>query len=158
MSKQKISGFTLIELMIVVAIIGILAAVALPAYENYTVRAKLTEALLYSSKCKNVINEASDTRISAAKTGNDWGCNETAPPPLTVYVNQVVTTAGGSIRIEIRNIPQVNGQFIVLTPFSDAAATAVMTANDYLMTSNTRILAWQCSFTGPAQFVPSSCK
>jgi hypothetical protein len=116
--------------------------------------------VLYASKCKNVIEEASQVRILVAKTGNDWGCDESAVPPLTAFVNSVVTTAAGAVRVEARGIRpvDVDGQFIVLTPYSDAGATTAMGAADYLMATNVRIAAWRCTFTGPAQFAPGTCR
>ena len=67
-SMQK--GFTLIELMIVVAIIGILAAVALPAYQDYTARAKVSEVVLAASTCRTAVSEASQTGFAATPCGS----------------------------------------------------------------------------------------
>src|SRR2546422_1443530 len=69
-------GFTLIELMIVVAIIGILAAVALPAYQDYTVRAKMSEVILAASACRTSITEVYQTG-GTAPAANGWGCENT---------------------------------------------------------------------------------
>src|SRR5665647_2769238 len=75
-SMQKMQkGFTLIELMIVVAIIGILAAVALPAYQDYTKKAKMSEVVLAASQCRTAITEVVQSMAAdKVMVGNDWGC------------------------------------------------------------------------------------
>src|SRR5947208_12765942 len=67
-------GFTLIELMIVVAIIGILAAVALPAYQDYTIRAKMSEVILAMSSCRTSITEVYQSGPTTAPLADGWGC------------------------------------------------------------------------------------
>ena len=69
-------GFTLIELMIVVAIIGILAAIALPAYQDYSKRAKVSELILAASNCRTAITEVFMTASAAPAT---WGCESASP-------------------------------------------------------------------------------
>jgi type IV pilus assembly protein PilA len=94
-SMQKVQqGFTLIELMIVVAIIGILAAVALPAYQDYTVRAKMSEAILAGSTCRTSMTEAIQSAASGtAIAANAWGCEQNTAASGTKYVQLVNTTA-----------------------------------------------------------------
>ena len=75
MKRSMQKGFTLIELMIVVAIIGILAAVALPAYQDYTKRAKMSEVILAASACRTSITEVfQTTTLQACRRLDSWGC------------------------------------------------------------------------------------
>src|SRR5689334_5659855 len=93
--RQLQQGFTLIELMIVVAIIGILAAVALPAYQDYTVRAKMSEVMLAASACRTSITEIYQSGGSAPGA-NNWGC-ETTGGGGSKYVGSVITDANGRV-------------------------------------------------------------
>jgi type IV pilus assembly protein PilA len=94
MKRSIQKGFTLIELMIVVAIIGILAAVALPAYQDYTVRAKMSEAILAASTCRTGMSETIQTAAATTAVAvNGWGCEQTVPASGSKYV-QIVTTTG----------------------------------------------------------------
>src|SRR5262245_39893761 len=95
--KRVQQGFTLIELMIVVAIIGILAAVALPAYQDYTIRARVSEAVLATSQCRTAISEIYQTG-TGNMTGNNWGCGEKSGG-VTQYVDAIETDNNGIITV-----------------------------------------------------------
>ena len=94
--KRLQQGFTLIELMIVVAIIGILAAVALPAYSDYTVKARVSEAILAASQCRTTVAEVYQTGAAGLTVAADgWGCGEASGSAPTKYVRVINTDANG---------------------------------------------------------------
>src|SRR4051812_45933629 len=96
--KRIQQGFTLIELMIVVAIIGILAAVALPAYQDYTKRAKVSEVILAASACRTTITEVFQSASSGVTiAANGWGCESSGA--TSKYVAGVVTDDQGKVTV-----------------------------------------------------------
>ena len=163
-SVQK--GFTLIELMIVVAIIGILAAVALPAYQDYTARAKVSEVILAASTCRTAISEASQTGFSGDATANGFGCGEDATGPVSQYVATVTTSANGVITVAARNISQLGtGINVELVPFSTADTSSAGTtsvAADFNSASLKQVRGWKCKGAGTnpiaAKYLPASCR
>ncbi len=135
--KAVQKGFTLIELMIVVAIIGILAAVALPAYQDYTVRAKMSEVILAASACRTSVTEVYQTG-GTAPAANQWGCEGIT----SQYVASVATDADGVITVTVQGVSaDVDGGAVRLTPFVGGVA-ATTAAN-----MGQGINRWDC---GPA--------
>ena len=160
--KQTQKGFTLIELMIVIAIIGILAAVALPAYSSYTKRAQASEVLLAAATCRNAVTEVY-AYGNALPDANEWGCGENANTTTAIgptqYVLGVVTSAAGVITVNADVGNLIGGTTpaagaLVLTPYPGAGTTAMAAAN---LGSN--VYRWECSATGTMiPLAPSTCK
>jgi type IV pilus assembly protein PilA len=149
MQKKLQQGFTLIELMIVVAIIGILAAIALPAYQDYVKRAKVSEVILAASGCRTSVTEVYQTATSGPGA-NNWGCESATP--TTQYVSQIATSTDGVVTVTSQNISGVSGT-ITLTPQTSAGATMSDTSD-----LGKQVFKWVCDGSIPANFRPGSCR
>jgi type IV pilus assembly protein PilA len=150
-TTKKQTGFTLIELMIVVAIIGILAAIALPAYQDYTTRAKMSEALLAASACRTSITEIAQVATSIPAAG-DFGCESAVAS--SKYVSKIQTNPNGSIKVVVQNFTGFPaGSGVVLSPATAAGALAPIAAG-------TSIAGWVCGPAGglDAKYLPGSCR
>ena len=144
---RKQDGFTLIELMIVVAIIGILAAVAIPAYQDYLNRSKMSEALSALGACKASVTEFAAVRSKLPTNDGEGGCSTSG----SKYVKSVSVGAGGVISAEIQNIAKEDGKLLQMTPMSDKAGTVAAVDGD-------PILAWKCAYDGNKKYVPANCR
>jgi type IV pilus assembly protein PilA len=164
MFKKMQQGFTLIELMIVVAIIGILAAIAIPAYQDYTVRAKVTEGLSMADAQKVAVAEGYQsndmTGVGTAST------SLAANPVVTKYVSGVTIGAGsGIITVTYQGVPQIAAKTILLSPYinGNALATNMTGSIDWACTSSTNTTAAAQNMGAgigsvPARYAPTQCK
>ena len=159
--KRIQKGFTLIELMIVVAIIGILAAVALPAYQDYTIRARVSEAILATSQCRTAVSEIYQTAAAGAVIGaNNWGCGENSTS--TQYVQKIETDANGKVTVTTQPTGTTGGdsltanaagKTLMLKPVTSAGADM-----DVSMIP-AQVGGFKClKVTMPAKYLPGSCR
>jgi type IV pilus assembly protein PilA len=174
MKKTMQKGFTLIELMIVIAIIGILAAVALPAYQDYTVRSKVSELMIAATSPKSLVSEAfqSDGLAGVTAAANEYNLRAANQKTSKYVANIVVSNANGSVTVTTAaaatsGLPtDAAGTTLIFTPNVQGAllAAGVTGAIDWACssttntTATTRGLAIVAGATLPAKYAPSECR
>ena len=150
---KRSTGFTLIELMIVVAIIGILAAIAIPAYQDYTVRAKVTELINMAGVCKTSVAEFYQAKAKMPPTTADAGCpdNATANAKSPIINNGAIEVpSDGGLRSQL--IASASGTSLIFTPLCGSPATPACNGE--------ALTVWDCKLatTIKPKYLPVECR
>ena len=153
--KRVQQGFTLIELMIVVAIIGILAAIAIPAYQDYTIRSKVTELVNAAGVCKTGVAEYYQSKGKMPATRDEAGCSDAgtvnAGPPNVTAGGIIDVTAGGNLATQL--VANVSGVLFKYNPYCSGAACAADGSSGALT-------EWNCKVGTlvKAKYLPAQCR
>ena len=151
--KRVQQGFTLIELMIVIAIVGILAAVALPAYQDYTVRAKLSEPMARASEAKTSVAEYFASKGFLPTTDSTDVFNTSAAGKVAGVSWTKSNVSNGRIEIEINTVAATNG-------IVELGSSNILTFDGNAANAS-GVMVWTCGGTGTtvlAKYRPGSCK
>lgn len=147
-------GFTLIEVMLVVAIIAILAAIALASMQQYAIRSKLSEAILAMSACRTTVSEIYQGTGSTAPGANGWGCESGIQ---SKYVQKLETSEDGAVTVTLTGISaSLDGKTITLIPLNAVGVPATVAAD-----MGTAVRAWICGGAGTTadlQSLPATCR
>ena len=155
--NKRQAGFTIVELMIVVMIVGVLAAIVLPSVRGYSVRAKMSEALLALATCKSAVTEMYQS-LADPPGADNWGCEASN---VSLYVSEVHTTDFGTIRVVLRgfNDGRLDAHEITMAPLDGSGS--LPTGSGFI------VRTWRCGSVVDGtdilpqyipQYLPSGCR
>ena len=162
-NRRSQAGFTFIELMSVVVIVGILTTIALPNIKNYSARAKVSEAVLALTSCRATVQEVYLSGGNTLPAAGEWGCERgtvVGTPPVSKFVDSVTTTDTGIIVVTLGpgvGDARIANQDITMRPIHRAGHT--MDENDL----GEGVYRWRCGLAGDGTqvdqtFLPSTCR
>jgi type IV pilus assembly protein PilA len=147
-------GFTLVEVMVVVTVISVLAAIALASMQEYAIRTKVSEAILAMSACRTTVSEIYQGAGSSAPGANGWGCESGVQ---SKYVSKLETDADGAVTVTVTGVSSaVDGGMITLIPLNGTGVPATVAAD-----MGSAVRSWNCGGTGTTanpRYLPATCR
>jgi type IV pilus assembly protein PilA len=152
--RRSQAGFTIVELIVALAITAVLASIAIAQMRDFTRRAKITELVTAVSKCRTAVSENYLTLERAPEAGT-WGCESATP--MSPYSGALQTSVDGAVRVSIANLDGlVNGQYVYLVPMHDDGSTPMNTTADL----GRPVRQWACGsdWLPVRNSLPSTCQ
>jgi type IV pilus assembly protein PilA len=158
-SQRRERGFTLIEVLMTVAVIGVLGSIAIPTYWGYMIRARVSEGIMATTQCRAAVTEIYQSNASIGIQPDGWGCNEGQVQP-SQYVTVLHTDASGNIIVTLNptdvRLGGAMGHDIILSPIVPSGGNFAPASGF----GSVQLLGWTCKPgpTMPPEYLPGSCR